>query len=87
MEVVNTDCWPLQNGFRAACGPRVFVIGADNHCCRRSSWCPLLAVVGAALLGVAAIKLIELFGGAFDISFLRDVGNNAGPGAAASEAV
>jgi hypothetical protein len=38
----------------------------------------LLAVVGAALLGVAAIKLIELLGGAFDISFLRDVGNNAG---------
>ena len=46
----------------------------------------MLAVVGAALLGVAAIKLIELFGDAFDISFLRDVGNNAGPGAAAGAA-
>jgi hypothetical protein len=54
--------------------------------CRRSSWFPLLAVAGGALLGIVAIKLIALLGGAFGISLLRDVGNNAGPGAAAGAA-
>jgi hypothetical protein len=54
--------------------------------CRRSSWFPLLAVAGSALLGIVAIKVIALLGAAFDISFLRDVGNNVGPGGAAGGA-
>jgi len=54
--------------------------------CRRSPWFPLLAVAGGALLAVIAIKLLAMFATAFDISFLRDVGGNAGPGAAAGAA-
>ena len=53
---------------------------------RRSRWFPLLAIAGGAVLGIVAIKLIALLGAAFDISFLRDVGNNVTPGGAAGGA-
>ncbi len=53
---------------------------------RRSQWFLLVAVVGGAVLAVVAIKLIALIAAAFDISFLRDVGNNVGSGGAAGGA-
>ena len=43
----------------------------------------MLAIAGGAVLGIIAIKLIALLGAAFDISFLRDVGNNVTSGGAA----
>jgi hypothetical protein len=56
---------------------------------RRSTgtkWRLLLTIAVGALLAVVAMKLMALLGSAFDISFLRDVGSNAGPGAAAGGA-
>jgi hypothetical protein len=49
----------------------------------RTRWLVLFAVVAGAVLAVIAIKLLALLATVFDISFLRDVGGNAGPGAAA----
>jgi hypothetical protein len=83
MEVIANELWNQ---------PYIFVASASRALkkllrqCRRSPWFPLLAVAGGALLGIVAIKLISLLGGAFVISLLRDVGNNAGPGAAAGAA-
>lgn len=51
--------------------------------CRRSPLFPLVAIAGGAVLGIVAIKLIALLGAAFDISLLRDVGNNVTSGGAA----
>jgi hypothetical protein len=54
--------------------------------CRRSPWFPLVAIAGGALLGLIAVKLIALLGVVFDISFLRDTGNNVDPSGAAGGA-
>src|ERR1700736_1339746 len=53
---------------------------------RRSQWFLLVAVVGGAVIALVAIKLIALLAAAFDISFLRDVGNNVTSGGAAGGA-
>jgi hypothetical protein len=52
----------------------------------QTKWLVLFNIVAGAVLGVIAIKLLALLATAFDISFLRDVGNNGGPGAAAGGA-
>jgi hypothetical protein len=52
----------------------------------RSKWPLLLTIAVGTLLAFVALKLMALLGSAFDISFLRDVGSNAGPGAAAGGA-
>jgi len=51
---------------------------------RCSTWFPLLAIAGGAVVAIVVLKLMALFGAAFDISFLRDVGTNIPPGAAAA---
>jgi hypothetical protein len=76
----------FQNGILACIVIATRTVKAFIRKAAGSKWRLLLTIAVGTLLAFVALKLMALLGAAFDISFLRDVGSNAGPGAAAGAA-